>query len=211
VGAVAVLAGSGPSFASAQDAIGVLVRAEERYATLDGFCADFRQEIDVTLLRRTIRSAGELCQLPPDRFEMRWSDPSGDRIVADGSYLWAYHPSTNDGQVFRSRLEAAAGRYDLHREFLSNPGQRYEARFDGREEFDGRSCYVLTLRPRAESPYRQATVWIDERDHLIRKLVIVEESESVRTLELTDIRLNPSPAEGWFRFDPPAGVQVITR
>ena len=204
------LAGLAPPALLAQSAQPILESAAERYEALAAFCADFRQQVDVTLLRETIRSAGELCQARPDRLEMRFTDPAGDRVVADGTYLWVYFPSVDDGQVVRSSL-ASGSRMDLHREFLSEPGRRYSATLEGREIVDGRECHVLSLTPQVASPYRRARVWIDASDFLIRRLVIVEESESVRTLDLSNIRLNPSLDAARFRFDPPPGVQVIAR
>ncbi len=200
-----------PLMLSGQDAASVLERAAERYASLSGFCADFQQTIDVTLLRETKRSEGELCQVRPDNFEMRFTDPLGDRIVADGNDLWVYFPSTDDGQVFRTPLAGSQGRFDLHREFLSDPGERYSATLEGRGQIDGLDMYLLSLRPRVRSPYLHARVWIGVEDDLIRRLEILEESESIRTLELTNITLDPDLSADRFRFDPPQDVQVITR
>jgi outer membrane lipoprotein carrier protein len=200
-----------PADASAQDASAILARASALYEGLEGFCSDFRQEIQVTLLRQTTRGTGELCQARSDRFEMRFIEPAGDRIVADGADLWVYFPSTDAGQVFRSRLAASDGRFDLHREFLSDPGRRYGAELLGREAVDGRESHLLALQPLIPSPYVRARVWIDVESFLIRKLEILEESESVRTLEFLNIRLNPSIAPDRFRFLPGEGVQVIQR
>jgi outer membrane lipoprotein carrier protein len=199
------------SGSSAPDAQAVLSRAAERYAALQGFCTEFHQTIDVTLLRQTRESRGELCQTKPNGFEMRWDDPEGDRIVADGSDLWVYFPSTDEGQAFRTPLESSEGRFDLHREFLSDPGERYEATFLRTERIDGRDTYVLRLLPRVPSPYLETTLWIDTGEYLIRRLEILEESESIRTLDLVGMRLNPQIPPERFRFEPPPGVQVITR
>jgi outer membrane lipoprotein carrier protein len=214
----ALLSGAGRGEAQAgqpgpngPDATAILARAAARYEALQGFCAEFRQTIDVTLLRQTRESRGELCQAKPNGFEMRWDDPEGDRIVADGSDLWVYFPSTDEGQAFRTPIESSEGRFDLHREFLSDPGERYEATFLRTERIDGRDTYVLLLRPRAPSPYVETTLWIDTAESLIRRLEILEESESIRTLDLVGMRLNPQIPPERFRFDPPPGVQVITR
>jgi len=195
----------------AQEPVSILERAAARHEALDSFCAEFRQEIEVTLLRETMRSRGELCQARSDRFDMRWSDPPGDRIVADGTDLWVYYPSTDDGQAFRTRLAGTDGRFDLHHEFLSDPGERYAAELVGEAEVGGLDTWVLSLTPRVSSPYLHAHVWIDKDQYLIRKLVIREESESIRTVELSGIRLDPVLSAERFQFVAPAGVQVITR
>jgi outer membrane lipoprotein carrier protein len=201
----------GPLPAYGQEAVAILERASERHESLNAFCANFHQVIDVTLLGETIVSRGELCQARSDRFDMRWSDPAGDRIVADGINLWVYFPSVDDGAVNRTRLAGSEGRFDLHREFLSDPGERYDATYLGAEQAGGRSTYLIALRPNKPSPYRSARVWIDTADYLIRKIEIEElESENRRIVELTNIRLDPNLAADRFQFDPPAGVQVIS-
>ena len=197
--------------ARAQDPVPILDRAAERYASLNGFCADFVQTIDVKLLREVKESRGELCQERPDHFEMRFADPEGDRIVADGVDLWVYFPSTDEGQVFRTSLADAGSRFDLHREFLSDPGTRYSTTLERSEQIDGEATDVLLLTPRVPSPYVRARLWIGAQDGLIRRLEILEESESIRTVDLTNMRIDPRLSSDWFRFDPPSSIQVITR
>lgn len=199
-----------PLAASGQEAIEILERAADRYVALDGFCADFRQVVDNEILGRTIRSEGELCQARPDRFEMRFTDPAGDRVVADGEHLWVYLPSTDAGQVFRGGISEAGGRFDLHAEFLSDPGERYEPTLEGREEVGGRSTWVVRLQPIGTSHFLRARLWIDEND-LIRRAEIVEDEGLIRTLHLDGIRLNPTIPAAWFEFEPPAGAQVVRR
>jgi outer membrane lipoprotein carrier protein len=208
---VVFFAGLRPATLSGQDAISILERAAERYRAMDGFCAEFRQAVQNDLLRQTTRSRGELCQARSDRFEMRFSEPEGDRVVADGNHVWVYFPSADPGQVFRTSLGATGGRFDIHQEFLSEPGRRYAPTLEGTEEVDGRTTYVLFLEPLRPSPYLRARIWVDTRDFLIRKAEITEDEGFVRVVELSEIRVNPVIPEGRFRFDPPAGVQVIVR
>jgi len=197
--------------AAAQDAQGILVAASERHQELRGFCADFRQVVVNDILRQTTRSRGELCQDRSDRFEMRFTDPDGDRVVADGRYIWIYLPSTDPGQVFQTDLNGRGGQFDLHREFLSDPGERYRPTLEGREDMNGRTTHVLALEPTGSSPFLRARVWIDVDDFMLRKVELTEDEGFVRTVQLSGIRLNPTiPAER-FRFEPPPGVQVIHR
>ncbi len=205
-----LLAGT-PSVAIGQDAVSILEQAAEQYASFVGFCADFSQTIEVTLLGDVIRSRGELCQLRPDNFEMKFADPPRDRIVADGNDLWVYFPSTDEGQVFRTPLANSAGRFDLHREFLSDPGERYSATLEGTDQIDGLDMHILSLRPRVRSPYVHTRLWIGAADGMIRRLEILEESESIRTLDLTNMRIDPVIPQERFLFDSPSGVQVIVR
>jgi outer membrane lipoprotein-sorting protein len=187
----------------------IVEAAAERYRDLATFCADFAQVVENEILGETTRSRGELCQARPDRFEMRFTDPEGDRVVADGRHVWVYFPSTDPGQVFQGDLGAAGGRFDLHQEFLGDPGRRYASTYEGMEDVSGRPAHVLALEPLVASPYLRARIWVDAEDHLIRRAEIVEDEGFTRTLELSAIRLNPEiPAER-FEFELPPGVHVI--
>lgn len=197
--------------AHAQDPVAILERASERHRSLASFCADFRQEIQNDLLRQTTRSEGELCQARPDRFEMRFTDPPGDRVVADGTHLWVYFPSADPGQAIRTTLDVTGAHFDLHEEFLSDPGRRYAPTLQGTEEVSGRTTQVIALEPLEPSPYLRARVWIGADDHLIHRVEITEDEGFVRTVELDDFRMNPGLAADRFRFEPPPGVQVIVR
>jgi hypothetical protein len=48
-------------------------------------------------------AGGGLCFRGRDRIAVRFTDPAGDRIVADGRSLWIYLPSTAPDQVIRDK------------------------------------------------------------------------------------------------------------
>ncbi len=194
-----------------REALALLERAAERYRGIESFCASFRQTVVNDILRQTTRSRGELCQRRPDRFEMRFSDPEGDRVVADGTHLWAYFPSTDPGQAYRTDPGAAEGRFDLHREFLTDPGTRYRPTLEGTEPVEGRPARILLLEPTGSSLYVRARIWVDTQDALIRKIEITETEGFVRTVELEGLRLNVQVPADRFRFEPPPGVRVVGR
>lgn len=194
------------------DPVAILERASGEFQTLEGFCADFRQTLTVPLLDQVTRSRGRLCQQQPDRFSMRFSDPEGDLIVADGEWLWVYFPSSDAKQVIRSAMTSGGqGRFDFHREFLSDPGTRYDPSYLGTEELDGADSHVIRLIPRQASTYREARVWIDAGLWLIRRVEIEEENGNRREVRLAELERNPRLGSEAFGFVPPEGVQVITR
>jgi outer membrane lipoprotein carrier protein len=202
-------AGTAPATASTPDATAVLGRAEEVYSSVRSMEADFSQTVDVPLLGQTVRSQGKLYHRSPDRFLMQFSQPQGDVVVADGRHLWMFYPSVDARQVMRTTMAAAGGQVDLHREFLSNPTERYHAVLSGVEAVGGRAAHVVVLTPRTRSGYRQVRIWVDREDALVRRFEITEENESVRTLELRNIRRNPTLPDRLFQFSPPAGAQIF--
>ncbi len=204
--------GAGLVAQEARDAVAVLERAADEYSRLTGFCADFRQTLTSTLLGQVTRSRGRMCQQRPDRFSMRFSDPEGDLVIADGEWLWVYFPSDDAGQAIRSRMTpGSGGRFDFHREFLSDPGSRYLPSYLRSEELDGVLAHVVRLVPRRPSAYRAARIWIEDASWLVRRTEIEEENGNLREVRLAAFEPNPRLDGEAFRFTPPQGVQVITR
>ena len=191
-----------------EEARDVLLRAERAYDAVRSLRADFVQDLTVPLLGSSQRSRGQIFHRKPDRFLMRFSDPAGDLVVADGRQVWLYYPSTDPKQVIRTS-PGEAGRLDLQREFLSNPTERFDATLDGSESVDGRPATALTLVPRGASPYRKVRVWVDSRDALVRRVEITEVNDAVRRVELRNLQPNVTLGDDLFSFTPPAGTQVF--
>ena len=206
--ALATLAWSAPG-AVAQESSHPLEQAAAHYHEVRAICADFEQVIEVRLLRRSIESAGRVCQRRPNLFSMRFTDPDGDMVVSDGDYFWVYYPSVDEGQVMRHPVSDSPGREDFFREFLENPGAKYEAETGGIEAVDGRDCRVVSLTPRTRTGYRAARLWVDTESHVIRRLEIHEENK-VRTLTLRDVDLDPDIQPGTFVFEVPQGARVMS-
>lgn len=198
-----------PSAADAANADEILRRVEQAYSGMRSMEADFVQHLSVPLLGSSQRSEGKLYQRRPDRFLMRFTDPAGDVIVADGRHFWMYQPSADRTQVLRSAMGQGGMQVDLQQEFLSNPTQRYVATLVGTETVDDRPADVLTLVPRGRSQYRLIRIWVDRNDSLVRRFEMTEENETVRRLEFRNMRRNVDLPDSLFQFTPPAGTRVF--
>jgi outer membrane lipoprotein carrier protein len=187
----------------------VLRRVESAAAGVRTLQADFTQRLHVALLGQDQQSSGRLYQKRPDRFLMRFTSPAGDVMVADGRSFWIYYPSTDRKQVIRTTLAKGAGQVDLQRQFLGNASARFSAVLGADESVGGRPAYVLTLTPRGASQFRRLKVWADKGDYLVRRFEVTEQNESVRRIELRNLRVNAPVPDALFRFTPPAGTQVF--
>jgi outer membrane lipoprotein carrier protein len=186
----------------------IINRAEQAYAAVRSMEADFVQQVYVPLLQSTQNSRGKIYHRAPDRFLMRFSDPAGDILLADGRYVWMYYPSTDARQVLRQPLGDGVDQIDLQRQFLSNASARFNVTRTGGETVGARQTHALTLIPRSSSPYRQIRIWVDTQDFLVRRFEISEENETVRTVELSNLRPNVTLGDEIFEFTPPAGAQI---
>ena len=190
----------------------ILARAARAYAGVRTLRADFEQTTENPVLRRTTTSSGTLYQSRPDRFAMRFTQPEGDRIVADGEYIWVYYPSVDAEQVIRMRAGAGgAGAVDLQAQFLGDPTSRFNATHNGTENVAGRSADVLTLTPRGNASFRTLKVWVDRNDALVRRFEITEHNGVIRRFLLRGLTPGATIDASVFRFTPPEGAHVVAR
>ena len=198
-----------PPAANQGAAWGAIEAAAERYRQAEATCADFEQVVDVRLLGRRVDSAGRVCQQRPNLFSMRFTEPDGDAVVSDGEYFWVYYPSLDAEQVVRYHVGRSPGGYDFYREFLDDPGAKYAMRDGGTEQVDGRDCRIVELDPTGAAAYRHARLWLDLRDHIVRRLEVHHENGSVRTLALRNLELAPALEPDFFSFRVPEGARVM--
>ena len=206
-----LLAGGEPVRGQHPDALAVLERASARYRAAASLCADFTQRLEVPLLSSDRTGAGRLCWARPNRFAMRFSDPAGDLVVADGDWIWLHYPSLDDKQVLRIRLTESSTGYDLHRTFLEHAAGKHEIAYEATENLGGRATHRLRLVPLRPASYVAAVLWIDAASPpALRRVRVEEEGGTVRTVTLSRIEVEPAGLDdAWFGFKPPPGAQVI--
>ena len=194
-----------------QDPWPVLDRASAAYATITTLTADFVQVVDNPLIGAPDTTRGRLFLERPGRFAMRFTEPQGDRLVADGRYLWLYTPSTTPNQVIRTRIPATGGvTPNLIGQFVDRPRERYLARWVKADSTAGGPADVVALTPRdAAAGYREATIWVSRADGVVRRVEIVEASGQLRVVALHGLLPNSASAARELRFTPPAGARVV--
>src|SRR5207253_4867117 len=204
--AVAFLAAS-----QAPDPWPMLDRASATYQTITSLSADFVQVITNPMIGTPDTTHGRLYQMRPSRFAMRFTDPKGDRIVADGRFLWLYTPSTTPGQVIRSRIpEYGTTGPNLIGQFVEQPRERYTAHYVRADSLEHTSVDVIRLVPKGhDQPYSEAVIWVGREDGLVYRLDITEASGQERTVILRNLEVNRGVPRRELTFSPPAGVRVV--
>lgn len=209
--AAAIWTAGPPDRPTAQDPWPILEHASATFQSIETLSADFVQVITNQMLGAPDTTRGRLYQRRPNRFAMRFSDPAGDRIVADGRYLWFYTPSTAPGQVIRSRIpDTGTTGPNLIGQFVEHPRERYHARFVRSDSAASGWVDVVALSPRDSTlPYTGAELWVSREDGLVRRLKIAEHNGQERAIQLRAVKVNVGVAAREFRFAPPAGVTVV--
>lgn len=207
---VAALALAAGGIVQAQNADSIVGRSARVYAGLRSFSADFAQVIDDPMVG-VLKSRGHLIQTGQSRLSMQFSDPDGEAVVLDGTYAWIYTPSTTPGQVLRFDLARSALGLNPVALLLDRPAERYRAEWVRQDTLAGAPVDVVRLTPTiANLPFTEATVWLDRRDALPRRVEVKEPNRSgTRTITLTNVKTNVIVSSKTFTFTPPAGVRVV--
>ncbi len=196
--------------ATAQTVTAVLATAEATYRDIQTLHAEFTQML-VNPMMGDETTTGTLYLSPPGRFSMRFSQPEGDRIVADGEWLWLYTPSTTPNQVIRQSIpEMGPATPNLFGQFVDNPLARYHATYVGVDSAAGYRVENVRLVPRVDGiPFRNVVISLSA-DGMLRKVNIVEDSGQRRTLVFDSIVVNAPIAEDELIFRVPKGTRVVT-
>jgi outer membrane lipoprotein carrier protein len=203
------LASLTPRALGAQGTDATVDRAVAAWKKVTSLRASFEQTVTNPLTRKDETARGEYLQQGRNRISVRFTSPAGDRIVADGTALWLYLPSSAPGQVIRTTPGSAAT-VDWTAQFLDAPRTRYTIAGAGRATIDGRATTALVLTPRQKDvPFSRAKVWVDDRDGLIRQFEVVDASGVLRRVRLTSLQVNVPVDASAFRFTPPKGVRVV--
>jgi outer membrane lipoprotein carrier protein len=200
-----------PNIASAQTVDQTIDRAVAAWQAARTVRASFEQTLTNPLTGSDVTARGEFQQQGRNRIGIRFTDPAGDRIVADGKVLWIYLPSTTPGQVIRSTLSQGASSVDLTGQFLTAPRSKFNITSAGTMSVGGRPARGLLLVPKREGSqaFTKATVWVDDRDGLVRQFEVTDQNGVTRRVRLTSIKVNAPVEAAAFRFSPPRGVRIV--
>jgi outer membrane lipoprotein carrier protein len=206
------------SGAAQQDPAAVLDRAVATYANVTTAQGTFEQSITNPLTGTANAARGDFVQQRPSRLSVRFTEPAGDRIVADGKWVWVYVPSSAPGQVIRmpvsdGRTSPAAGTVsiDFITQFLSGPTNRYVVTGAGPDTVAGRNTHVIVLVPRHAEQIVKAKLWVDDTDGVVRQFEVTDQSGTLRHVRMVKETFNGPVDHAAFSFTPPPGVKVVNQ
>lgn len=192
----------------------VIARAQAAWSRVKTLRATFEQTLTNPITGSALTSTGELQQRKPNRLAIMFTDPMGDRIVADGKFVWVFLQSATPGQVFKlSSTDVGAASMDLIGQFLNTPRSKYDAVDAGIDKVGTRStrAVVLTAKPGEALPFVRAKVWVDSTDSLIRQFESTDGNGITRRVRLLTLSPNASVDNKVFTFHVPKNVRVVTR
>ena len=200
--------------AGAQSTDPAIDRATAAWAKVKTARGSFDQTVTNALTGSSATAHGEFKQQRPNKLAIRFTEPAGDRIVADGKSVWIYLPSSAPGQVLkRAASDEGAAPIDLTGQFLDGATTKYDIVPGGSQSIGGRAAKQVTLTPKATStvPFSKATVWVDDQDALIRQFEVVEPNGLTRRVRITTLDVNVPVDRDAFNFRVPQGARVVER
>lgn len=165
--------------------------------------ADFEQKVYGREGRLTQESTGSFAFQRPGRFRWTYAEPVDQLIVGDGERVWIYDRDLN--QVTVRRLSRAlgstpaallAGAADIEQAFaLSDAGMR-----DGLE--------WMEARPKdREAGFEVVRMGFGPSG--LQTMELVDHFGQTTRLRFSNLQRNPKTDPAQFRFDPPAGADVL--
>ena len=191
-----------------------IVRAQSAWAKVKTLRASFDQTIMNPITGSAMQSKGTMQQRKPNKLAIAFTQPAGDRIVADGKFVWVFLQSATPGQVIKlANTDVGAASTDLIGQFLGTSRSKYDAVDAGTEKVGGRTAraLVLTAKPGQHLPFVRAKVWVDSADALIRQFESTDGMGITRKVKITAMAPNASVQADAFTFKVPNGVRVVER
>jgi outer membrane lipoprotein carrier protein len=182
----------------------VVLRVEARHARTADLVARFTQSYRSGLLGREVVERGVVSIKRPSRMRWEYKDPEAKLFVSDGRTFYFYVPA--DRQVIVSEQDterSLAGR------LLSGRGGLLDEFDASLEEPSEEGVLRLKLVPRREQADVERAFLDAEPSGRIRSILIEDPQGNRTRFRFENVRENTGLADRLFRFDVPAGVEVI--
>ncbi len=170
---------------------------------VQSFSADFEQTLYDEGGEALQSSAGTVLLQRPGRFAWEYTEPAGQRIVADGSRVWLYDPDLE--QVTVNRIDERVAGTPLV--VLMGEAPLDEA-FDLASLGESDGIDWVELVPKGEVADFES-VYLGLQGDGLAAMELRDSFGQATQIRFTDFVANPPVPEGAFDLDVPEGVDVI--
>ncbi len=184
----------------------ILERVEAIY-TASEFSARFIQASTIKAMDITDSASGKLFIKYPGKMKWEYQEPETQIIVTDGDQLWMYRPADNQVMLGKAASFFSEGK---GAGFLSDI-RLLRKDFDIiLEDIRFGDYYNLKLVPREQSwDIAYVRLLVSRKTFRITQVFTYNAYEDVTRIELKDLKFNQTFGKNFFRFNIPAGVDVL--
>ncbi len=183
----------------------IIEKVQEHLGKSKTFSAEFEKQFYWAALDRSRSRKGEIQMRRPGHFRVELDN--GDAVVANGETVWSY--VERNKQVILSTYE---GELRTPWQVFAGYAEDYVPIAVEEVKLDGRSCYMLALKPANEiSSKRQMKVWVDKKKWWLLQVETIEDNEDIVTYVLKGHKVNKKIDDSIFEFSLPEGAEVVDR
>jgi outer membrane lipoprotein carrier protein len=183
---------------------GLVQRLEAHHARTADLVARFTQSYRSGMLGREVVERGVVSVKRPGRMRWEYKDPESKLFISDGKTFYFYVPA--DKQVVVSEQDEQRS---LAARLLSGRGGLLDEFDASLEEPQEPGVFRLRLVPRRPQADVEGAVLDVEPSGRIRSILLEDVQGNRTRFRFEAVRENTGLRDGLFRFDVPAGVEVI--
>lgn len=191
----------------------VLAAFDQAQAAVQTLSARFVQTTTNSMLKDPIRAEGRFYMTKPDAIRWEYSTPEEMSFVISNDRYTGYFPARKTAEQKNvQRYSKRIFRYFGLGQMSDELSQSYDIRLAAPEAGDA-GAYVLQLEPkkrRARKRVEEVRFWIDATSYLPVKVEYDGKDGSTRTVEFTEMNVNPDLAASLYTVEIPAGVTVTS-
>jgi outer membrane lipoprotein carrier protein len=190
--------------ALAQTAEEVLEQVRKKYDTVNDAELRFSQTVRFSMSKVEQRLDGTLLMKKGNRYRVETDEMT---VVTDGETVWSYSRINNQVLIDRFKLDERS--FSPERILMAAPAD-FSASLLGHEKVGKVEAVVLKLFPATDQSFLSVLkLWVDEGDHLIRKVEMTDANGKETTYVVTEIRINSGVTDGRFTYKIPEGVETV--
>ncbi len=190
--------------ALAQTAEEELEQVRKKYDTVNDAELRFSQTVRFSMSKVEQRLDGTLLMKKGNKYRVETDEMT---VVTDGETVWSYSRINNQVLIDRFKLDERS--FSPERILMAAPAD-FSASLLGHEKVGKVETVVLKLLPATDQSFLSVLkLWVDEGDHLIRKVEMTDANGKETTYVVTEIRINSGVTDGRFTYKIPEGVETV--
>ncbi|WP_457571022.1 outer membrane lipoprotein chaperone LolA [Desulfovulcanus sp.] len=183
----------------------IVSKIQQQYENLNAFQAEFEQILTNAATKEQEQRYGKIYFKKPGLIRWETTRPEAELLIVGQDVVWDYFAE-----------EEIAYKYPVHTVLSSKTMIRFiSGQANLREDFvvenqgQDQGLIKLKLIPKNPEPNLVlAYIWVDQKNFLLKKVLLVDFFGNGNEVRLTNLELNPLVEDRLFRFNPPEGVQV---
>ncbi|BBO90285.1 LolA family protein [Desulfosarcina ovata] len=184
----------------------IIAGVESRY-NVTGFTAEFDQESILKAMAVTDTASGRLMVRQPGKMRWEYLVPEPQTIITDGRDLWVFRPEENQVMVGKAPAFFGEGK---GAGFLSNIKTVRNSFRISLETADDPEFYRLRMVPdKASADLIEVKLDVARESFDVVRIITVNVYGDETRIELKNVDFTATPSESLFRFEAPAGADVL--